>query len=247
METVESAQPMEAGRTEIAPSQHAGQTLRDTTPAFDALGPEHLALREFTATDRQRPGLAALYMKDGVVYATDGSIAMSVPAVKLAQSEIPVIEGMGNPAAMGVSILPNALDRAMRAVDPKAASPVLRHVFVSQSSVVADADEDGRRETTRYVHLSATDLEASVTVRSKQPDVEYPDVRKVLPEKAGRTQIAFKATLLKKLAAYVDKFGGGHILKIWFDPANSLAPILVEFDLVGNRKATAVIAPVRTY
>lgn len=102
METVESAQPMEAGRTEIPPSQHAAQTPCDTLPIFDALGPEHLALREFTATDSQRRGLAALHVEDGVAYATDGSIALSVPTTRVAQSDLPVIEGMGDPAAMGL-------------------------------------------------------------------------------------------------------------------------------------------------
>jgi len=208
---------------------------------YDTLGPEHAALKEFVADAGQRPVLAGICVRDGQAVVTNGSILVIVPTGRQAATDLPVIDGMATPLSEGTEVLVPvaAIEKALRLVDKKTSVMALQRVVLSYAPA-----ENGEGPKAL---LSATDLETSGTIAVRPISGKFPTYEQVIPVRDGKCKVAINAGLLRQLATYIERHGGGTgTMTIYIDPANALSPLRVEFG-PPDRPGVAVLAPMRVY
>lgn len=177
--------------------------------------------------------LEAVHITPEYVEATEGHVLIRVPASGIPVEDFPVVAGMGNGTGE-MLVSAQALRDAGKGIKSNNRIPVCNVLHVG-------LDAEGRPV------MTDTDLETPTVRVAQKVEERFPDCDVVIPKaETVKTEVTFRASLLRQIAAFVAKYGMGH------EPAMTIGlqedtgcAARITFTLEDGREALVVLMPCR--
>ena len=144
--------------------------------------------------------------------------------------EYPKVEDQATKGAEEMFILPDSLNKVMKSAPKKSTMRIIEVVH-------AGVNEAGQNV------LTATDLDSPTVIKNQTPDVQFPNVERVIPTDLKPT-IRFSAKYLGQIAKWAVAHGGPSTT-ICFSIKDKDSAARLEVNIGDDRKALFILMPVR--
>ena len=184
----------------------------------------------FTSSDSGRYALNYIHVTKDRVESSNGHVLARLSYSGLNVDEYPRVEGQATKGAEEMFILPDSLNKAMKSASKKSTMRIIEVVH-------AGVNEAGQSV------LTATDLDSPTVIKNQTPDVQFPNVERVIPTDLKPT-IRFSAKYLGQIAKWAVAHGGPSAT-ICFCIKDKDSAARLEVNIGDDRKALFILMPVR--
>lgn len=195
-----------------------------------------LGLKAFAATEKMHYALNGVHLTSRFAEATDGKMLLRVPHANFDAEGFPEV----NDHSVGLNgedfiVQPSAFEKAFAGAAKKTSRAVLQYVR-------AGVTEDGEKPV-----LSATNLEDSVSIRTRPVEGEFPHSDTLIPDPEGAlARVTLAADRLAEFCTFANRYGDndGGTRTITLELYGPDRAVRIPVPLAPGREAIGVLMPI---